>query len=64
VLRGPRDYEAQSSDPPFTDRSYATLARDLAPEHLANLRYVDRDTSRYADAYGKNQTRKRLGYGR
>jgi hypothetical protein len=31
---------------PSTDRTYATLARDLKQEHLANLRYLDRENSR------------------
>src|SRR5437763_16569993 len=39
---------ANSSSPairsPLTDRTHATVARDPTQEHLANLRYRDRDT--------------------
>jgi hypothetical protein len=32
---------------PFTDRSYAILARDPSQEHLANLCYLDRESDYY-----------------
>jgi hypothetical protein len=38
--------EPQPSNP-FTNRSDATLARDLSEEHLANPRYPDGEIERY-----------------